>query len=306
MTKGSKRICTGIVTENQEVRPCYWRLEIRFSGQDAAAFSALGPGQFAEIDLSALSLPDISDKYSHLADISRKNIILRRPFSFYRAEKISDDFEIGLLYCVLGPATLRMTTLQPGDKLSVIGPLGNGFTVPEGLKNAILVAGGMGAPPLQHLGQFLTENHPGVKITAFVGARSVDNLPYFQITSEPDGIAGLEEFSRYSISCCLATDDGSAGFKGLVTEAAEEYIRQNNLSADDTIIYSCGPEIMLAATARIAASLGIRCQVSMERMMGCGIGLCQSCAVKSAGKEEYKMCCKDGPVFESTQVEFRI
>ncbi len=306
MTKGSKRICTGIVTENREVRPCYWRLEIQFVGPDAAAFSALAPGQFAEIDLSGLSLPDISDKYSHLNDISRKNIILRRPFSFYRAEKTPEGFELGLLYCVLGPATLRMTTLQSGDKLSVIGPLGNGFTVPEGLKHAILVAGGMGAPPLQHLGQFLTEKYPGVKVTAFVGARSVENLPYFHITTDTAGNAGLEEFSRYSIDCCLATDDGSAGFKGLVTQAAEQYIRQNNLSADETIIYACGPEIMLAAAAKIASSLGIPCQVSMERMMGCGIGLCQSCAVKSAGSDEYKMCCKDGPVFESTEVEFKI
>ena len=120
----------------------------------------------------------------------------------------------------------------------------------------------------------------------------------------------LAEFAKYGIESHLATDDGSVGFAGFVTDALIERLKTNPHSAPDTIIYSCGPEQMLAKIAQIAQEHNIDCQLSMERRMACGIGLCQSCAVEckidDSNQTVYKMCCKDGPVFDSKEVVFNI
>jgi dihydroorotate dehydrogenase electron transfer subunit len=106
----------------------------------------------------------------------------------------------------------------------------------------------------------------------------------------------------------LPADDGSAGYHGLVTDCLCEWLEQSGKICSEMIICACGPEAMLAATARLAVERDIDCQVSMERRMACGIGLCQSCAVecKTPGSNEsiYKMCCQDGPVFDAKEVVF--
>ena len=108
----------------------------------------------------------------------------------------------------------------------------------------------------------------------------------------------------------IATDDGSAGFHGYVTDCVEKWIKQHKPDPSDVMIYSCGPEPMLAKISQIAHKHKIDCQLSMERRMACGIGLCQSCAVecKLADSNEtvYKMCCKDGPVFDGKEVVFNL
>jgi len=118
----------------------------------------------------------------------------------------------------------------------------------------------------------------------------------------------VPEFAKYGIESILATDDGSAGYHGLVTDCLTEWLEKSDLPIDDIIICACGPEPMLASVAKIAAEKNIDCQVSMERRMACGIGLCQSCAVecKVPGSNEtiYKMCCQDGPVFDAREVVF--
>ena len=97
-----------------------------------------------------------------MKDASARQILLRRPFSFARVTKDKGVTAVEVVYCVLGPATLRMTTLTKGNSISVIGPLGNGFSVPPGKKLALLVAGGMGSPPLEHLAQVLTADHQAI------------------------------------------------------------------------------------------------------------------------------------------------
>jgi dihydroorotate dehydrogenase electron transfer subunit len=125
--------------------------------------------------------------------------------------------------------------------------------------------------------------------------------------SEQLGFA-IREFARYGIESIIATDDGSAGFHGLVTDCFLLWLKENRVEAKNAIIYSCGPEPMLAKVARIARERGIDCQVSMERRMACGIGVCQSCAVEcrfeGSNETVYKMCCEDGPVFDAKQVVF--
>ncbi len=296
-----KKLFTGKVVKNVSMGPAFYRLSLCLDSDGANAFSRVVPGQFAEICLSNTSLPAPENIPEELADTARRQIILRRPFSFCDVRTdLKDDPEhvcIDILYCVVGPATLRMTTLKEADSISLIGPLGNGFSIPNGKKHALLVAGGMGAPPLLHLAKILKNEHQGIAIVSMIGARTVNALPL-----------GAEDFSRYASTQLVATDDASAGSGGFVTHHLEEWLRGNSNAVTDTIVYSCGPEPMLAETARLAAKYNVPCQVSMERLMACGIGLCQSCAVetKTVDKNEtvYKLCCKDGPVFDSREVIF--
>ena len=140
--------------------------------------------------------------------------------------------------------------------------------------------------------------------------RSRDALPFEEIAEEvSDGMGRwLGEFSGLGVEQMVATDNGSCGFAGFVTGAFSGWLDGRKLDKGRTIVYSCGPDAMLGRVADIAISRGLRCQVSLERRMGCGIGLCQSCAVECKGEKEgetvYKMCCKDGPVFEADQVVF--
>lgn len=304
----NKASFTAKVHTNRVMQGRYFRLELDLDDKGSTLFRRFVPGQFAEFDLSSTSLPKAEKIPEHLADVSQRQILLRRPFSFSAVKELgSGKIRAELLYCVVGPATLRMTTLAQGEKISVLGPLGNGFSVPDGKKDAILVIGGMGVPPLLHLAGYLQTTRPEVKPVAFVGAKTVSELP-FNLRTEKDGQVVLSEFEKLAVPCHPATDDGSSGFSGLVTECLEEWLKGNSLDSEKAIIYGCGPEAMLAELGKLAVKYNIDCQVSMERLMACGTGLCQSCAVKvksgADGNTEYKLCCKDGPVFNSKDVIF--
>ena len=329
------------VVFNKPLHQKFYRLGLQFAGPGAEAFAKTRPGQFAQFDLSNIALPATEAIPEELQDAAARQILLRRPFSFARVAKevipsthtatgpsahpahpkpVSSGVGkiiVEVVYCVLGPATLRMTTLVKGNSINIIGPLGSGFTVPAGKKRALLVAGGMGSPPLEHLAQVLTAEHPTMDAIAFAGAKTKEDLPFEKPLDNLSREIGfwLREFGRYSISSFVATDDGSAGFKGFVSTCILDWLSQNALTFNpaEAIIYACGPRSMLASIARFARDKKIDCQVSMEETMACGIGLCQSCAVKCVAPvgdkadgpgETYKLCCKDGPVFDAKDVIF--
>ena len=301
---------TAIIVSNRRLGLTFHRLKLEFLDEGARAFAGFKPGQFAQLDLSNIALPAPEKIPEELSDAAGRNILLRRPFSFARIVADSDRTFAELLYCVVGPATLRMTTLSAGNSVSVVGPLGNGYHIPDGKKTVLLVGGGMGTAPLQHLAQVLTAEKGTLGVVAFAGAKTSDALPFERKLDNISQQLGfvLPEFAQYGIESVVATDDGSAGFHGLVTDCLLQWLEQNHSPADVTIICGCGPEPMLAALARLAAEKNIDCQVSLERRMACGIGLCQSCAVecKVEGSSEtvYKMCCEDGPVFDAKEVVF--
>ena len=311
-SSSDKGVFEAIVSSNRQIGQRFYRLRLEFSGNAARAFVNFQPGQFAELDLSGTALPSVKTIPEDLLDTAGRKILLRRPFSFTDVTTNRDKTFAELLYCVVGPATLRMTTLSPGDSVSVIGPLGNGFSVPDDKKTALLVAGGMGVPPLLHLAKVLTADPHAtmIEVIAFAGAKTATELPFegrLDEISQQFGFS-IREFARYGIESLLATDDGSAGYHGFVTDCLVERLGQPDLAAKDIVIYSCGPEAMLAKVAEIAKDKNINCQVSMERRMACGIGLCQSCAVQcrlnGSNETVYKMCCKDGPVFDGREVIF--
>ncbi len=308
----NKGVFSASVCANKQIGQRYYRLGLEFSGSGARAFAGSKPGQFAEIDLSCTALPPRESIPHNLADAAQRKILLRRPFSFCEVTVKGDKTIVDILYRVVGSASLRMTTLSAGDSVSVIGPLGHGFRVPADKKTAVLVTGGMGAGPLIHLTKVLTADYPSIEVIAFAGAKTAKELPFGGRLDEISQQLGfsLAEFARYGVKSSVATDDDSAGYHGLVTDCLSEWLGQHTLDAANTIIYSCGPEAMLARIAEIAQERAIDCQVSMERMMACGIGLCQSCAVEckveNSNETVYKLCCEDGPVFDSGEVIFSV
>lgn len=307
-----KGVFDAVVLSNRQIGLTFWKMRLEFSGEGAKVFSRFVPGQFAQLDASTAKLPPAEKIPEELADAAQRQILLRRPFSFTDVSKHGGKTTADLLYCVVGPATLRMTTLRPRNRVSIVGPLGRGFWVPEGKKKAFLVFGGMGTAPVQHLATYLMvgEFKRDIEIVGFAGAKTRWGLPFEKRTDEISEHLGfaIREFARYGIESRIATDDGSVGYHGLVTDCFADWLKNNEVDGASSIIYSCGPEPMMATVAKIAKERGMGCQVSMERRMACGIGLCQSCAIKcrveGSDQTTYKMCCQDGPVFDAEDVVF--
>ena len=291
------------VCRNTAIKADFRRLRLEIDLDQHPEFANIRPGQFAEFDISPLSLPPISEIPEELGDSYHRKILLRRPFSFagFSAEK-GKIMLVEVFYRILGPGTLRMSTLAEGDVVNLIGPLGNSFEISANKKYALLVAGGIGIAPLLPVAAMLRRKFEKVSVSAFIGAKTADELP-FELENGQFG-----EFAELGIEQEIATDDGSVGFGGFVTDCLQNWLNEKKLSADEMVIYGCGPEPMLAVLAKISQKHGIVCQISMEKMMACGIGLCQGCAVKtktdSNEKFEDRLCCKDGPVFDCKEVIF--
>jgi dihydroorotate dehydrogenase electron transfer subunit len=306
----TKGLFDAVVTSNVQIRHSFYKLKLTFSGEGAKSFAACKPGQFAELDITGIPKPPQEKIPQELLDASGRDVLLRRPFSFTDVTVHGDKTIVDILYCVLGPATLRLSALHAGASINVLGPLGNGFHVPKNKKYAFLIAGGMGTPPLQHLAKVLSTSHQNMQVTAFAGAKTKFDLPIDGKLDEISMELGfyLPEFARYGIESEIATDDGSIGYKGFVTDCFVQWLKQNELASQDAIVYACGPEKMLARVTQITSDMNMDCQVSMERRMACGINLCQGCAVEckvpDSDKTIYKMCCQDGPVFNSKEVVF--
>ena len=205
--------------------------------------------------------------------------LLPRPISICRAE----DNRLTLVYRAVGVGTKIMAGLTEGDTLRVSDPLGNGFTLPES-GNVLLVGGGVGVPPM--LGTAIAAKAKGLNVIAAHGYRSELFLK--------------EEFERVG-QLLIATDDGSAGYHGTVVDL----LRSSDIPADTTVL-SCGPKPMLKALVQYCEEKGLPVQVSLEERMGCGFGACVGCVCKlnQNGNIVQKRVCKDGPVFNGSEVIF--
>lgn len=210
--------------------------------------------------------------------------ILPRPISICEINK--EEGTLRLVYRVVGGGTEEFSTYSEGTEIEILGPLGNGFALqPE--KSAMLIAGGIGIPPMVQTARRLKEE--GCKdINIVVGYRNAETFL-------------VEELSAYG-NVIIATEDGSLGTKGNVMNAIEA----NGVKAD--VIYSCGPTPMLRAIKEYAIANDIEAYVSMEEKMACGIGACLACVCKSKDVDHHshvnnKRVCKDGPVFNVLEVE---
>lgn len=251
------------VVENHPVAEGIWCLLIR---SEVAA--DIAPGQFMNLQ--------VPGNGAH---------ILRLPLSFARAN--AADKTVELLYAVVGEGTERLTHMQPGDTSTLLGPCGCGWWLPKTAGRALLVAGGIGLPPVMAAARMLTE--AGVAWDAVVGSRTAAMLP-------AEALDELRSLGSGDMSVVVCTDDGTAGRQGFTTEAMAELMDQSYAQ-----VYTCGPNVMMAGVARLAAAHEVACQVSLERMMGCGFGACSCCNVALAAGG-YALCCQDGPVFDATEV----
>ena len=250
----------GKVTYNRKVKPGYYLMAVKCP----AIAKKAKPGQFLTIRCGNSTTP-----------------LLRRPFGFHRIGP--SGFEI--LYERIGKGTTFLSGLKAGDEIDVLGPLGNGFSVPKGKKDFIIVAGGIGVAPLVSLAESLAKIKKA-EVCAVIGARS--------------GKALLceDHFKKIGIKTMAATDDGTCGKKCLATGVLSEFLAGKK--GPRPVIFACGPGPMLKATAHIAKERGLECYVSLEENIACGVGACLGCAIKT--RSGYRLVCKDGPVFNAKEI----
>lgn len=250
----------GTVVSNEEVGPRLFVMTIR---SPRLAQNIL-PGQFVHT-----RLPGMDDH------------ILRRPFSVYTVDH--DEQAISILYQVVGYGSQHMTKLEAGVQVENIGPLGQGWKIPEADQRVLIVGGGVGAAPVYLLCKEGIEK--GACVDVILGARN------------KDAQVCRTEFEKLRLhSLTLATDDGSLGYAGFCTEPCAELLAENHYD----FLAVCGPEPLMKAVAQQAQQVQVPCQVSLERRMACGVGACLSCVVETIyGKQR---ACVDGPVFWQEEV----
>lgn len=213
-------------------------------------------------------------------------IYFRRAMSVAGVHSRTQELEI--IFKVFGRGTTILSGFGKGDTVDLLGPLGKPFAAPKKGERILLVAGGVGFPPLMYLAQDLIAHGMDPKrIEFFYGGRTADDL------------AERTRIKKLGVNFHPCTDDGSFGHRGFVTQAVEQFIRDHN---DEKLrLYGCGPEGMLKATDEIGVRLGVPGQVSLEAPMPCGIGICLGCVVPLTAGGYARVCC-EGPVFAIGEV----
>lgn len=235
--------------------------------------------RFDSEDISARALPG---QFVNIRAVQGWSpLLFRRPFSISRIVGTS----VELLFNTVGSGTRVLASIGAGDELDVLGPLGVPFRFEDGYKTAVIVAGGLGVAPFP----FLTDTFErrNIPLLTFVGSRSnfsVDTLHLRNVQH--------------------ATDDGSRGFHGNVVQCLADYLRLHEIAAPK--VFGCGPTKMLAALSQFCRAQRLRCELSLEGDMACGIGICQGCPVErtKAGKK-YALVCTDGPTFDCEDIHLQ-
>ncbi|KAA0888281.1 dihydroorotate dehydrogenase electron transfer subunit [Oryzomonas rubra] len=265
-----------MIISNVEVSPGYWRMRMTAPSE----FPAAQPGQFVMVRVNDAIDP-----------------LLRRPFGIFdvgvhtpaQTGAASQPY-LEMLYRVVGKGTGMLSALHNTDLLDVLGPLGKGFELGSPEEEKIIVGGGVGLAPLYLLAKELVKQS---SVRLFVGGRTRDD------------VLCITEFERLGVECYVATEDGSLGECGLVTEAL---VRRLAACDGTPRIFACGPHGMLNAVAGIAAQRNIPCQVSLEGYMACGMGACLGCVTPghhhSNETPDYRCVCADGPVFDAAELKW--
>jgi dihydroorotate dehydrogenase electron transfer subunit len=222
--------------------------------------------------------------------------LLPRPFGF--CQTVAKEGTVRFVYRVVGGGTKLLSQYPEGKTLKVLGPCGNGFTY-SAQKGVMIIGGGMGTPPLLKLAQDIRETNPDAGVNVFLGFQNAR-----QIILKSD-------FEKTGAKVHISTDDGSRGYKGNVISSVKSASGLGGAASVSVspskpgIIFACGPKVMLRAVSVYAGENGIEAQVSMEERMGCGVGACVCCVLKTKDEgsgETYKKVCAHGPVFSSKEV----
>jgi len=254
------------IVENKPIAPEFFRMTLK---AETLASEGL-PGQFVMVKVS----PNLEP-------------FLRRPISLHQINR--EEATVSLLYQVVGKGTRLMSETQKGKVIELLGPLGKGFTWSDSDRVVALVGGGCGTAPLVALAHSLLEDKKEVHV--LLGAQTKEKL------------VCEEDFISMGAKVKVATDDGSYGHHGFVTDLLKNLMHDVALD----MVYSCGPLPMTKEVVKLTQEASIPCQVSLEERMGCGIGACIGCVCKVRTKDgafTYKKVCKDGPVFKGEEVMF--
>lgn len=250
----------GIVRQNIALTDTLWLMKVEVEEIGVQ----LQPGQFVHVQLPGM-----------------EGHILRRPFSVYYTE--DNNKVLAILYQVVGYGSAHMTTLNPGAVVSVMGPIGQGWSVPSNASKVLLVAGGVGGAPLYLHAEALKAAH--VDMDVVLGAQTEKALV---VEDRYKTLLGKD--------LLIATDDGSKGRKGFCTEVVKDCVQAQNYD----YVYCCGPEPMMRIVSELCLEAGLPTFISLEKRMACGIGACLSCIVET--KQGRKRSCVDGPVFDAAEV----
>ena len=267
MKKIVPQYCRVVFNRRTDTKGCYYSLMV----EGFRATGKVSPGQFV-----------------HLKPGPGLDPYFRRAFSIAGWDRERGRLEI--IYKIVGRGTALMAELTRGDRVDLIGPLGNSFSRPGKKTITVLVAGGVGLPPLLFMAQTLVDTgFPRDKIYFFYGGRTRHDL------------VRLSDLRRLGLKLITSTDDGSYGFSGFITDALAS--RLPDFDRQKTFIIGCGPEPMLAALQNLALEQGLVGELSLEAPMPCGVGVCLGC-VKPRREEprRYVRVCHDGPVFRIGEV----
>lgn len=253
-----------LVKNNKEVGPDIYKMVFKAEKKIAGR-----PGQFIHLKIN-------NDSYDPL---------LRRPFSIFdinEKEKL-----LTIIYKVCGRGTELMKDIKSGDEVDILNNLGNGFNLKNKNKNIVLIGGGMGIAPLYFLAKKVYKNN---NVVVLLGAKNKKELDFMNY-----------KFSELDVEVYNATTDGSLGFKGTVVELLKDSIIDKR---EIEYIYSCGPTAMLKEVKSLVINKNIEAEASLEERMGCGVGVCLSCTVRTINGN--MRACKEGPVFPLKEVIFDV
>jgi dihydroorotate dehydrogenase electron transfer subunit len=263
------------VVRNVGEGPSNWRLVLRVPG-----WPGFGPGQFAMLSAGAQQAARRTDP------------LLPRPMAVYRAGTEGDWSDVEILYKRVGRGTALLAEALPGQRVTIVGPLGKAFPPPQSGERVTIVAGGTGIASVYELAARLADSHP---VEVLFGARTVSDL------------MAVEDFEALKIPLRIATEDGSAGVRGVVTDLLESALEGPtvgvDLSGSGRRVYICGPTAMMRRCAEIASRREVPCIAALESTMACGFGVCLGCAapLQQGG---YALVCRDGPAFDAASIDW--
>jgi dihydroorotate dehydrogenase electron transfer subunit len=264
----------GTVVKNKEICAGHFLLSVKL----AESFKTPMPGQFVMT-----------------REPGRIDPLLGRPFGVYHFERSENKATVEILYKVVGKGTLLLSRLREGDFVEVLGPYGRAFDVYPEAGRVVFICGGIGVAPITYLASHYRRRSGArnVKLVCYYGANTAENL------------VGIEKIKDIMSEVFISTDDGSAGFHGLITERFSEDI--SSCDPGSSKIYACGPRSMLKQLSELLAENSVSCQILMEERMACGVGACLGCTVllnDVEGIGEHARACIDGPVFNIRDIRW--
>jgi dihydroorotate dehydrogenase electron transfer subunit len=272
--KFAKADLEATILSNVEVAPCHYLMTLAVS----KVFGQTQPGQFVMVRPAGRGFP-----------------FLGRPLGIYSLVEDGDSTRIEILYRTAGKGTKLISTLCEGDRIEILGPLGNRFDHDASMETAVFAAGGIGIAPLVFLAERLSvkASSKSLRMVLYIGAKDSESL------------LGIDRMKTFGVDVQVSTDDGSAGSKGPVTDLFRK--EQASFDASTTEVFVCGPNPMLKRMSELMADSPVRCQVLMEERMACGMGACLGCTieVRTSSGVEYRQVCADGPVFDLRSIVWR-